>query len=170
MLMASGCTVAEPTPVATETLSYAQRMEVWTERTAACMRERGWPARSNGMGIDSFGYPYDQHDIMTADMLDCWNLYGSPSEPKQSAEITPEAATNYFAALNVEAECLRELGFTFPDPPSEQSFIDGLLGDEGLLVWDPFLAVQSDQRYALGITMTEAKETCPVPSIWEFVH
>jgi len=171
LLVASGCSAGEPEPAATETLSYAQRMEVWTENTASCLRDRGWDATSNIMSVRVHGVPPGQEDAYRADYQDCWGRYGEASDPEYGVTVTPEAASSYFAALQTGSECLRELGFNVPDAPSEQSFVNAIVNTGNLLYWDPFeVTWDENQRNALGVEINEIREQCPQPNLWEFVH
>jgi hypothetical protein len=102
--------------------------------------------------------PEAQHAQFTRDNAECVELYGEPPPPP----MTEAEATQLYDAMTATTECLRNLGWTTPDPPSREATVAAIL-DTGFPSWDPYQHV--DEAVASSVELREIEQDCPRP--WE---
>ncbi|AWB88982.1 hypothetical protein C2138_04995 [Salinibacterium hongtaonis] len=125
-----------------------------------CLEEAGYPGwRADDFGgIESPELPGEQFDLQREQRDLCIKQVGGNFSGTVEFD---QAKIQRVYLLEVEAvSCLREQGYTVPEPPSEQSYIDGWGKEDSWHSW----TVISDQ---IGSNVSELSEICPDP--WWFL-
>lgn len=83
--------------------------------------------------------------------------------PGPGPDITEENASAYYDALLASAECLAELGYPVPEPPSRSESITSMLNGDGIIdpMWDPYEALLVEG--VSGTDVEAALAECPQP-------
>jgi hypothetical protein len=108
--------------------------EAYRQTWLRCMRDRGWETTVNTDGSFRTEVPDDQDEVYHADFEDCQQEAGVHLPP---LEVTPEYAGAVYDRLLEVAECVRDLGYHVPDPPSRQAFVDALVAYP-IPAWHPY--------------------------------
>lgn len=119
------------------------------------MEGKGWDVQL-GDGALSAEVPDEQNEQFLSDHEKCVRVYGYDRTPK----MNQEEAEEYYEELVTAGECLREEGFTTPDPASRQATIEALLNGQ-LPSWNPYDHVIADD--GPGDDFARAYEACPPP-------
>lgn len=146
---------AEPTPPEPDvTIAPAEDYGVNVQR---CMTEFGWKVEVEwDGGVSSEVTPRDQMEKYTADLQKCHKRFGYDRLPEPPTY--EEAARLYDAYLEV-ADCVRELGFYVPDPPSRNDYAERLASG-GIAPWHPYPAPTGDVSIE---DVRRMNEECPAP-------
>lgn len=131
-------------------------VEDYAANMVDCLTDRGWPveATEDGGVRTTDGIPTEQGDQYEADRDECSAQFGYDQPPT----VTRAEAEEIFDTLLGVAECMRDRGYSVPERPSEQAFVEALM-DRPLPIWHPYDAVPDDS-----ISEKEAvREQCPVP-------
>lgn len=153
LLTATSCATArdETTPKSTPTVEGNIYMYESSNAIAGCLRDKGWEVEvtsSGGWGIEA-EFPADQESAYTAAYEECAKETGY-----DKIEMTPDLASfNYDNTVRV-VECLEEAGFSTPDGPTRQAYVDKVLEDPAAVPWDPYEYVPADD-------LTDAILACP---------
>lgn len=87
----------------------------------------------------------------------------SPGTSSAGLDISEENASAYYDDLLAAGECLAELGYQVPEPPSRPASITSMLGGDGIIdpLWDPYetLFVGEVNRADVEAALAE----CPQP-------
>jgi hypothetical protein len=108
--------------------------EAYRQTWLRCLRDRGWETTVHADGSFSTQVPDDQDDVYHADFEDCQEEAGVHLPP---LEVTPKYAGAVYDRLLEVAECVRDLGYHVPDPPSRQAFVDALVAYP-IPAWHPY--------------------------------
>jgi hypothetical protein len=149
---------ASPPPVATGEQVASDAAEQRPAEMVRCMTDKGWhvEVRDGGWG-DVDGVPEAQVDQWDADADACRTELGHDTGPPV---ITPEEAGEMYDLLVEVAECVRDLGYHVPEPPSRQSFVEDLV-EYPIPSWHPYDVVYDRASGAGDIRRVEA--ACPIP-------
>lgn len=134
----TGCSVgAEPAASSSPTPSIEGNVYMYEASTAIadCLREQGWDVEvtsGGGWGIE-VALPTEQQDAYNTAYDDCAKQTGY-----DELEMTPDlAAYNYDNTVRVVA-CLQDKGYSTPDGPTRQAYIDRVLESPDSIPWDPY--------------------------------
>lgn len=120
------------------------------------MQEQGWDVTVD-LSVDSLGsvVSVDQADAYDAAYAGCTGQF--PANNLALADVTPQQWTKLHADESATAECLRGLGYTIPEIPTEQTFIEQYPSDPwSAYSYLPDLGQQDN---------TAANEACPQPTL-----
>lgn len=137
-----------------EALTYPERIEL----VVACLSSNGFEASSyEGFGIRIDAASDEQLAVAQRIEGECWEEVNArfPAPPPLSVE------DQYDYMIEV-ANCLRELGYTIPEAPTRETYVDSRSADRPPSeFWDPYaiLARQGVDTWAL------QRESCP-PYPW----
>lgn len=129
----------------------------------ACMQERGWSAsydeRDGSMLVEDV--PDSQRDAYAADNEECEIESGAvPGADAPPPELTDEQLHELYLHELDTADCLRELGVSVPDAPSEQVFKDTYSTGEAYYAYESVSGVDQE-------TWERYNEECPqTPEGW----
>lgn len=148
----AGCSPQGPNSQVTQTSyeDYATNFADWSNKYVECARSFGADARVTPEG--SISNPVAP-GRSTTDGLDseCIAKVGSAPAPP---ELTPAFLAGLYELYVEQANCLRELGYVIPDPPSRREWVENYGADS----WEPI-----SQLNAQGAYSDEAFKQCPQP-------
>lgn len=113
-----------------------------------CMGNLGWSVTPNDDGGVSSAIPPGQKSAYDAARDQCAELIGTYGH----APLTEAELRTVYRAQLATRDCLLDLGYDVPEPPSEQAFLDL----EG--AWSPYMDLPSG---ALDQTFDEVTGACP---------
>ncbi|HWK19842.1 MAG TPA: hypothetical protein VNR37_03610 [Microbacteriaceae bacterium] len=131
----------------------------WPTVIGDCMHTEGFTqvgVNAFGDGIDFGEVPAEQEEAFELARYVCTARY--PLDPKISRPLDDDQISRlYDYYVGEHIKCLEELGYTIPEPPTRQSFIE-------TYATQPWLPIQfaAQQARALGMdAMVEMMRTCP---------
>jgi hypothetical protein len=126
-----------------------------------CLTGKGWNVVLSDQGgyLTPDGIPNEQADQYDADVKSCRAKFGY--DKISAPNITRAQAQKLYGDLLNVATCVRGQGYTVPDPPSEQTFVDALV-NYPIPIWHPYQVVQ--QQGGPG-ELKRIEKACPVPEI-----
>lgn len=126
-----------------------------------CLTERGWNvvASDDGSYETPDGIPNEQLDQYKTDVTACRASFGY--DKIAAPHVTREQAQKLYNDLLKVAQCVRGQGYTVPDPPSEQTFVEALV-NYPIPVWHPYQVVTEQGGPD---ALKNIEKTCPVPKI-----
>ena len=130
--------------------SAADRYQFGTDYPA-CMSDLGWDSSTDADGGVITSIPSGQRSAYEAARDQCLELIGANDRPAPSAD---QLAALYEAQL-VTRECLTAQGYSLPEPPSQQVFL------ESSGAWSPYTSLPSE---ALSEKFEELTAACPQPT------
>jgi hypothetical protein len=150
----ASCTApqAEPTETASDVVSADANM-------VQCMADKGWEVQldNDGGWSTTVGVPDEQLEQFDADVDDCRATFGLDQPPPPLTQ--QEAEELYDLLTGAVADCVRNLGYTVPEPPSRQAYVELLTGG-GLADWHPHYVPEAEASFAV---YQEVRAECPVP-------
>ena len=123
----------------------------------ACLTDRGWDVEADPVngGISAIEIPPSQQSAYDADYEEC-NTEALADLP----DFTRDVAEDFYDDLVASGECLKELGYSVPEPPSKQASVDSMLdGDIIDPLWDPYSKIAGSGVWE------DALEECPQPQL-----
>lgn len=117
----------------------------------ACMSDLGWDSVKDTDGGVITNIPSGQRSAYTAARDQCLELIGASDRPAP----TTEQLKGLYEAQLASRDCLIGEGFSLPEPPSEQVFL------ESAGAWSPYIALPDD---ALSEGFDELVKRCPQPT------
>ena len=115
------------------------------------MSDLGWDSVRDADGGVITSVPSEQRSAYTAARDQCLELIGASDRPVPTAG---QLKRLYEAQLDTR-DCLLREGFSLPEPPSEQVFL------ESVGAWSPYVALPDT---ALSSGFDELMKRCPQPS------
>lgn len=142
---------AEPTETASDVASADANM-------VRCMTDKGWEVQLDNDGWSTtVGVPVEQLEQFDSDMDDCRATFGLDQPPPPPTQQEAEEA--YDLLTGAVSDCVRELGYTVPEPPSKRAYVENLTSG-GLADWHPYYVPEAEESFAV---YQEVRAECPVP-------
>lgn len=134
----AGCTSTPGEPSADGSPSPSKpQAEDWQAGMVQCLTDKGWDVTSRDDG--GFGYELSEEQLDPFDQAreECHLSLGYDFEPP---EYSQDEAAEIYDAFVTAAECVRDLGYEVPDPPSKQAFVEEMVSGD-LPSWNPYNGV-----------------------------
>lgn len=120
-----------------------------------CMKINGWEVRIEDGGL-SAEVPDEQDEQFLRAHTECVEKFGYERPP----QMTRQEAEEYYERLVTAGVCLRDHGYTAPDPASRQATVEDLMNGR-LPSWNPYEGVLTNA--ISGDELDSAYEACPPP-------
>jgi hypothetical protein len=125
-----------------------------------CMRDKGWDTFAvRGGGIGTRGVPDEQMDQYRADEEKCYADLGFGVG--QPPTVTRGEAEELYDVLLEVADCVRGLGYSVPEAPSRQAFVEQLISYP-IPEWHPYDVLYETADTA---SIQQAEAQCPIPDM-----
>lgn len=157
-LLFAGCSVPSESPEPNPTSTVADSdWGNWASNMENCLKEAGWDVNVSPDGSVGITLPESQQTAYDADHKTCEKSFGYDKEPVH----TEEQFRALYPRMLETVECIRSEGFDPGTPPSEEAYVDQMLGDGG---WDPYGAIYPDVVQEDGYY--ELLQKCPRAEVW----
>ncbi len=156
MLVLAGCSGADSAELDSEEWPGPTSREESDQIFMDCLAEMGWEVEQMPDGGFTPGeIPPEQGDAYSEATAEC-----SPLALPRPENFTQDEWQEWYESLMETTRCLEEEGYSFPDKPTVQQFIDGQ-GE-----WSPYGDLW-DSGTVTGIGETELLyEICPEQEFW----